>query len=69
MLGIISTKNLNQMSTAQIMYFVCRRQTELGLFRFKAGKIKLGKKKKKKQKEHLVCITNHRQLPSGMLKV
>lgn len=47
MLGIISTKNLNQMSTAQIMYFVCRRQTELGLFRFKAGKIKLGKKKKK----------------------
>lgn len=57
------------MGTAQIIYFVCRRQTELRLFRLKAGKIKLGLKKKVKEKEHLVCITNHRQLPSGMLKV
>lgn len=58
------------MATAQIMYFVCRRQTEFGLFRFKAGKIKLGgKKKNETEKEHLVCITNHRQLPSGDLEV
>lgn len=59
------------MATAQIMYFVCRRQTVLGDFRLKTGKIKLGEKKKKKEteKEHLVCITNHRQLPSGMLEV
>lgn len=41
------------MSTAQIMYFVCRRQTELGLFRFKAGKIKLGKKKKKRNRRNI----------------
>lgn len=34
------------MATAQIMYFVCRRQSEFGLLRFKAGKIKLGEKKK-----------------------
>jgi len=57
------------MGTAQIMYFVCRRQTELGLFRLKAGKTKLGEKKKGTEKEHLVCITNHRQLPSGALEV
>lgn len=40
------------MGRDQIMYFVCRRQTELGLFRLKAGKIKLeGKKSKKKNRE------------------
>lgn len=39
------------MGTAQIVYFVCRRQTELGLFRLKAGKIKLGEKKKKRDRE------------------
>lgn len=37
------------MGTAQIIYFVCRRQTELRLFRLKAGKIKLGLKKKKER--------------------
>lgn len=37
------------MATAQIMYFVCRRQTEFGLFRFKAGKIKLGGKKRNRE--------------------
>lgn len=37
------------MGTAQIMYFVCRRQTELGLFRLKAGKIKLGEKKRNRE--------------------
>lgn len=41
------------MATAQIMYFVCRRQTEFGLFRFKAGKIKLGGKKKMKQRRNI----------------